>query len=137
MTFEWKKVKIWDIKVIFSQNLWVQNQAFWKSEGAAATTAPNLTRALQKLFTSAEIVEKFWFIGIVFKHLQFAIIENTWVGKPRRDLKGFLLYTLFVSTYVRYILVTPTYHVKHQKYEVLKRLISIVYNTWFECIFTF
>jgi len=44
-----KIMKIWVIKAILSQNLWVQNQSFWKSVDAAAPTAPTPTRALQCL----------------------------------------------------------------------------------------
>ena len=42
-----KIVKIKGIKVTLPQNVWVQNQSFWESVGAAAPTVPTLTRALK------------------------------------------------------------------------------------------
>ena len=47
------KWKLWKsrhvIKVFPSQNLWVQNQSFWKSVGAAAPNPPTLTRRLNDI----------------------------------------------------------------------------------------
>ena len=56
VTFE-RKLK--DIEVVLSQNLWVQNQSFRKSVGAAALTVPTLTRALHTIQRMIAVFQPF------------------------------------------------------------------------------
>ena len=71
-------MKIKSIKVILSQNLWVEDQSLGKSEGAAAPPAPTVSRALPIVIENSRV-------NLIINNLTFFEVGKLEFSSAARD----------------------------------------------------